>query len=209
MTRIDENKTELLATILLSIATLLAAWAGYQSTRWHSEQAKAQAKATASRIEATRSSGVANREGQVDVALFVQWINAHEAGNDKLAKFYRERFTDRFKPAFDAWIDTHPFTSRDAAASPFSLKAYRLGSSDESDRLEVKANVESAKAVRAIDNADRYVLAVVLFATCLFLAGISTRLRMASAQTAVLAIGWLILFGTVIWMLTFPVTVTL
>lgn len=204
-----ENRTELLATILLSVATLLAAWAGYQSTRWHTVQANAQAKATASRIEATRSSGVANREGQVDVALFVQWINAHEAGDEKLASFYRARFTDRFKPAFDAWMATRPFESANAPSSPFALKSYRLGSSDQAEKLEATADVASAKATRALQIADRYVLSVVLLATCLFLAGISTRLQAATAQRMVLAVGWLVFVGTAVWMLTFPVTVVI
>ena len=75
-----QHRIDLVATVLLALATLATAWAGYQSSRWHSEQAKAQTKATASRIEAARAQDIADRDAQIDVALFVQWVDvAHWA----------------------------------------------------------------------------------------------------------------------------------
>ena len=60
-----------------------------------------------------------------------------------------------------------------------------------------------------IQRADNYVLAVVLFAACLFFAGISTKLRTPTGQAAILALGCaLLFFGTVVWIATFPVSVT-
>jgi hypothetical protein len=53
-----QHRIDVVSTVLLALATLATAWAGYQSSRWHSEQAKA----TASRIESTRSQDVADRE---------------------------------------------------------------------------------------------------------------------------------------------------
>ena len=35
------NRVELVATVLLAVATVATAWSGYQSTRWNGEQAKA------------------------------------------------------------------------------------------------------------------------------------------------------------------------
>lgn len=201
-----ENKIEVFATILLSVTTLLAAWAGYQSSRWHGEQAKAQAKATANRIEATRISAVAYREGQVDIALFVQWVNAHVTGDEKLATFYRRSFTDRFRPAFDEWAEAKPFSGGNAPSSPFVLKSYQLAASEQATQLEAKADVNSKLAVTYIEYANRYLLAIVLLASCLFLAGISTRLKSSQAQRVVLTIGTLVFLATLIWMLTLPVS---
>jgi hypothetical protein len=203
-----ERRIDVAATVLLALATLATAWAGYQSSRWHSEQAKHQAKATASRIEATRSAGVANRQAQVDVSLFTQWVDARLQGQAKLADFYRDRFTDRFQPAFDAWTATDPFGSADAPSSPFVMDEYRIGATAEADALEEEATVAAAEAGEDIDRADKYVLAVVLFAACLFLAGLSTRLSLVSAQVTVLAVGWILFAGTLIWVATFPITVS-
>jgi hypothetical protein len=51
-------------------------------------------------------------------------------------------------------------------------------------------------------------LAVVLFASALFFAGISTKLHTDSARRAVLGLGWLVFLGTAIWLATLPVQVT-
>jgi hypothetical protein len=48
---------------------------------------------------------------------------------------------------------------------------------------------------------------VVLFASALFFAGISTKLEGFRFRTAIVALGYLIFFGTVIWLATFPVSI--
>jgi hypothetical protein len=61
---------------------------------------------------------------------------------------------------------------------------------------------------RYIQRADNYTLAVVLFAASLFFAGISTRLHTRSGRTAILTTGYALFLGTVIWLATFPVNVS-
>jgi hypothetical protein len=51
-------------------------------------------------------------------------------------------------------------------------------------------------------------LAVVLFASSLFFAGISTKLQTSSLRTTLLVLGWVIFLGTAIWLATFPVRLT-
>jgi hypothetical protein len=204
----SRHRVDLLSTVLLALATVATAWSGYQASRWHSEQAKHQAEATASRIEATRSEDDANREVQVDVALFIQWVDARAQGDSPLADFYRARFTDRFTPAFQAWIATKPFDRPQAPESPFAMRQYSVEASEESASQEADANAAAAEAVDDIQRADNYVLAVVLFAVCLFFAGISTKLRTPTGQAAILALGWALFCGTLVWIATFPVSVT-
>jgi len=59
-----------------------------------------------------------------------------------------------------------------------------------------------------IQRADNYVLAVVLFAASRFFAGIITRMHDRSARLAILAIGYVLFLGTVIWIATFPVSLS-
>jgi hypothetical protein len=63
-----ERWVQVVATVLLALAAVATAWAGYQASRWHGEQAVAGAKANAARLESARASGVANRQAQIDVA---------------------------------------------------------------------------------------------------------------------------------------------
>jgi hypothetical protein len=197
---------EVVSTVLLAMATVATAWAGYQSSRWHGEQAQAQSRATAERIESARASGVANREAEIDLELFIQWIDARAQRDTRLATFYRRRFREEFRPAFQAWIATRPFTNPAAPLSPFALPEYRLAATGEVERMEARATASAEEAREHIERADRYVLAVVLFASSLFFAGISTRLRTRWGEAAILGLGCTLFLVTVAWIATFPVS---
>jgi hypothetical protein len=199
---------ELAATVLLALAAVATAWASYQSARWHGEQAKSQSASIAARVESTRAANVANRQGQIDVALFTQWVDAYARDETELAAFYDKRFRPEFKPAFDAWVATRPRANPSAPLSPFAMPQYKLAATAEADRLESKAAAFSARVARVIQRADNYSLAVVIFASSLFFAGISTRLRSSTTRMVVLGLGWTLFFGSVTWIATFPVSLS-
>jgi hypothetical protein len=201
-----ELVAEIAATVLLALAAVATAWSGYQASQWHGEQALAQSRATSTRIESARASGEANRQVQVDVALFTQWADAVAQGEPRLAAFYRDRFRDRFRPAFEAWLAQRPLQNPDAASTPFELPEYRLGATADADRLEAEAEAAGDEVRTDVERAEQYVLAVVLFATAIALAGIGARLRVFPIRVAVLAVGWAVFLGTVAWLATFPVS---
>jgi hypothetical protein len=207
-TRFDRH-FELVATVLLAVAAVATAWASYQSARWHGEQARAQSASVAARVESTRASNVANRQGQIDVALFTQWVDAYARNETELAAFYDKRFRPEFKPAFAAWVATRPRKNPSAPLSPFAMPQYKLAANAAADRLEVKAAASSQRAGAFIERADNYSLAVVLFASALFFAGISTRLRSSTTRIVVLGLGCALFLGSVIWIATFPVSLSL
>jgi len=203
-----EGRFELAATVLLAIAAVATAWAAYQSARWHGEQAKAQSASIAARVESARSAGVANRQTQIDVALFTQWVDAYALDRTELAAFYRKRFRPEFEPAFEAWVATRPRTNPDAPLSPFAMPQYKLAATATADQLETRASAFSARVGIYIQRADNYSLAVVLFAAALFFAGISTRLSAPTPRKLILGLGYTLFLGAVIWIATFPVSLT-
>ena len=81
-------------------------------------------------------SDLANAQQQVDVATFMQWVDAYARGETELVTFYRERFRPEFKPAFDAWIATKPLKTKGAPLTPFAMPQYRLAAKAEADRLD-------------------------------------------------------------------------
>jgi hypothetical protein len=202
-----DHVIELAATVLLALAAVATAWATYQSTRWHGTQARAQSASIAARVESTRAANVANRQAQVDVALFTQWIDAYARKETTLAAFYRKRFRVEFQQAFNAWAATKPVKNPDAPLSPFAMPQYKLAASVLADRLEAAAGASSDLVGAYIQRADDYTLAVVLFAAALFFAGISTRLRGRGARVAIVGLGYTVFLGTVIWLATFPISV--
>jgi hypothetical protein len=199
---------ELAATVLLALAAVATAWAAYQSARWHGEQAKAQSASVAARVESTRQAGVANRQAQIDVALFTQWVDAYAQDATELAGFYRKRFREEFQPAFRAWVATRPRINPDAPLSPFAMPEYKLAATAKADALEAQAAAFSVRVGGFIQRADNYSLAVVLFAASLFFAGISTRLRSSTPRIVILGLGYSLFLGSLIWIATFPVSVS-
>jgi hypothetical protein len=152
-----DERLALLATLLLALATVCTAWSSYQASRWHGEQALAQSSATSTRLESTRASGLANREVQVDVAVLIQWVDAHAAGDVDLAEFYEARFSDRLRPAFRAWIAQRPFDDPDAESDPFALSEYEVPALDKASELEAQASADGEEARENIQRADNYV----------------------------------------------------
>jgi len=199
---------DLLATILLSVAAVATAWATYQAAHWRSEQGLAGNRSTAARVQANRASGIANREIQIDALTFTHWVDAYTRGDTKLATFYFRRFRPEFRPAVNAWAATKPLTNPDAPLTPFSMPQYKSAENARADALEAKGAAESVVAQAEVQRADRYTLCVVLFATALFFAGISTRLRTTGSRVFVLGMGWLLFSSAFLWMITFPLSLS-
>jgi len=201
-----EELLDVIATVLLALATVATAWSGYQASRWNGEQAKLAGRTNALRIEAARAQGLAQAETIVDVGTFMQWVDAYAHNETTLADFYFKRFRKEFKPAVNAWIATKPLRNPDAPLTPFAMAQYQLKARHDATRLDGAATASSAAVLRNIQRSSNYVLAVVLFAAALFFAGISTRLPTLRLRRALLALGLVVFVGTIGWLATFPVS---
>ena len=51
-------------------------------------------------------------------------------------------------------------------------------------------------------------LAVVLFASSLYFAGISTKLQSVPARATILVLGCFVFIGTVVWLATLPISIS-
>jgi hypothetical protein len=195
-----------LSAVLLALATVATAWSGYQASRWNGEQAKAFSKANSNRIESTRASNLATSQTQIDVATFVQWVDAYAKKETRLADFYFKRFRAEFKPAVDAWIATKPLKNATAPLTPFAMPQYKLAAQERADRLEREADAWAAKARANVGRSTNYVLCVVLFAAALFFAGMSAKLPDRRIRVVLLSFGIAVFLGTIVWLATFPVS---
>ena len=202
------GRLEVAATVLLAVAAVATAWSSYQATRWNGEQAKAAAGANASRISAARAQGLSEAQKQVDVATFTQWVNAYARDETELATFYFRRFRAEFKPAVDAWVASKPRKNPSAPLTPFAMPQYHLAAADEAARFDAKAEAGAAAARLDIQRASNYILGVVLCAVSLFFAGISTKLVSERLRLFTLSLGWIVFAGTLIWIASSPVSLS-
>jgi hypothetical protein len=199
------DRLELAATILLAVAAVATAWCSYQANRWNGEQSKQSGTTNRLRLEAARAQGLSEAQTEVDVATFTQWIDAYALRREELADFYFKRFRAEFKPAVVAWLATRPLTNPKAPLSPFAMPEYKLAAAAEADRLDAEAAASSDLVHRNIQRNANYVLGVVLFAVSLFLAGMSTKLRVRRLRIVLLVCGYFVFLTTIVWIATFPI----
>jgi hypothetical protein len=85
------------------------------------------------------------------------------------------------------------------------MPQYQLAAAQEAQRLDAAAVASSKDAADAIERSDDYMLAVVLFATSLFFAGISSKFRSARRRETLLAIGSVTFLAAAVWVVTLGV----
>jgi hypothetical protein len=202
------DRTELVATVLLAVAAVATAWSGYQATRWSGEQAKASSRTNAIRIDAARAQGLAEAQKEVDVATFIQWVDAYAHRETGLTTFYERRFREEFKPAFAAWVATEPLTNANAPLTPFVLPQYRVAAEEAAERLDAEAEVSAALVRRNIQRSSNYVLGVVLFSVALFFAGTSTKLTNPRLRAVAVGVGCVVFLGTLVWIASSPISLS-
>jgi hypothetical protein len=202
------DRTELVATVLLAVAAVATAWSGYQATRWNGEQAKASSRTNAIRIDAARAQGLAEAQKEVDVATFIQWVDAYAHRETELTTFYKRRFREEFKPAFDAWLATEPLTNANAPLTPFVMPQYVLAAEETAERLDADAEASAALVRRNIQRSSNYVLGVVLFSVALFFAGTSTKLTNPRLRAVAVGVGCIVFVGTLVWIASSPISVS-
>ena len=103
-----EPLAEMIATVILALATLATAWSGYRSARWGGEQSSKFSQAGALQTKMNRTSTSAGQITQIDIGIFTNWINAFAKDNQALADFYRNRFRPEFGqwPSRPGWLPT-------------------------------------------------------------------------------------------------------
>ena len=193
------------AAIVLSTATVLTAWSGYQASRWGGVQSSSNNQASKARMEAAHRNSQATLRMIMHLGLFEQYVVAIAADNRKLADFLYARFPQPLRAATDDWLKTNPLTNADAPRSPFDMASYRLREQAEADRLENVAEEMSQAAGSASAFGERYVLLTLIFAMSLFFCGISTKVKWPAVEVAMLAMGVVVLVGGVITLLLLPV----
>ena len=201
-----EPLAEIIATLVLALATLATAWSGYQSARWGGLQSTKYSQAGALRTESTRASTQAGQLIQIEIGMFTNWINAFAADEQELADFYEERFSPELRVAFEAWGATDPRNNPDAPNSPFSMPEYKSSLAEEAERLEQEASETFAEGVAANQTSDDYILNTVILASVLFLAGVQSRINSVPARMVIVILGSLILAFGLYTIATSPIT---
>jgi hypothetical protein len=191
----QDERVEIVAAILLALATVLSAWGAYQATRWSGEQADAYARSASLRAAAGRQGTIASRNIQIDVSTFLAFAQAKASGDERLATFLQSRFRPEFVAPFEAWADNAaPDDQGIPAGTPFDQPEYVLAAQVEADKLTAQADAALAEAQYDNQISDNFVLTAVLFASVLFFAGTAAKFRPQWIRWSMIAVA-VIVFG--------------
>ena len=197
------DRMELAAAIILSAATVIAAWAAYQATRWSGVQAGAYNQSVIRRTDAAQLASVFAAETLIDVQMWLSWIGQVADGDQDAATFLQERMRDEFRPAFDAWLGQVP-AGGIPPGTPFDRDEYLSGTEDSVIRLNDEADALAEEAHRANQISDDFVLTAVIMAIVLFFAGVATRFEDRRIRQAMLALAVVLLVGGVAFTISMP-----
>lgn len=199
------HHVEFWSTVMLALATIATAWAGYQSAGWGGEDARYQQQAMVAIIRSGQLANLAEQRIAIHISLFTQWAEADSDGRRQVADLLFARFPQPLKSAAVAWLATQPYANPQAPATPFEMPEYVLRDRVEAERQATLAAEASAAADQASEVSDRYLLYTIMFALVLFFCGISGKFRSQRLDIAVLVIGSLVLLIATTFMLQLPV----
>jgi hypothetical protein len=191
--------------VMLAVVTLVAAWSGYSAAKWGTESSLHLAKASSIRTKSTKAyqQSLSYRVG--DGLLMNAWLGAHASGDKNLEAVTVRRFTPELRVAFDAWLETHPFTNPKAPAGPQLMPQYHAPGASASVAYDKQADAEYADGQHAGHTADDYVRATVILASVLFIVGISTHFRLRGVRIGLITVGLVLLVFGVTEVLTLPI----
>lgn len=190
--------------LLLSIVALLAAWAGYSAAKWSTEASLSLAKAGGARSRASADQIEATQIRTLDSVSFNAVEGAYVANNAKLFRITVRRLRPGYRPAFEAWLATHPLKNPNAPPDPSVMPQYVIPQEAQARVLSAKSDAYFSHGQAAAGTADKYVRLTVLLAAVLFLVGIGSRFPLRVARYGLTALAGALLVVSVVQLLGLP-----
>ncbi len=172
---------ELVAVLVLGLATVGTAWCGYQAAQWNGVSNAATSTSTDARVEASRLFGLATQKASYDSSMIAQYAEAVQAGNTGLVAFYRATIIrEEMLPVIDRWEaeiragGTPTRLIEDASYVDSQLGPYRAETA--------KADAATKVALQAGENSHDYIINTILLAVALFFSGVMTSFSFLPAR---------------------------
>jgi hypothetical protein len=130
---------EPVTALMMALATVGTAWCSYESASWTRRANRLMNEFNS--LE--RQAGIIDIQGMqaasIHVAMFMELLAAKQAGDEKLASFYVQRFPPAARKAYDAWLAQKPFENPKADPHPFVPNLYQVPGTQQADKLAADA----------------------------------------------------------------------
>ena len=161
--------TEIIAVLLLGVATVGTAWCGYQSSEWNSEQQQLGRRASDERVESNRQFGLALQTIQYDANMIAQYAQAVVDDDTALQTFFKASLIrPEFRPTLDRW--EQEVADGRAPSNLLTDQDYLDQQLAGFQEAQARAAATDAESQEAGDNGDDYVVLTLLLAMALFFA---------------------------------------
>jgi hypothetical protein len=202
--KLIEHWLEILATAVLALGSVIAAWSANQAALWGGVQSASFNQASLKRTEANQLTASADKVLLLDLATFDSYAEAFNRGDTRLAQFYERRFRPEFRVAFDAWLATNPLSDVSAPASPVLMPEYRIAEAERAAQLTAEAEQLLAGVERADTISAAYTTNGFITALALFFAGIAPRFSWRPLKIIVVVIALLTMFYAAGMLFSYP-----
>ena len=197
---------ELAATVVMSLAVVVAAWSAYQASLWGGVQAANANQYSAQLTESSEITTLITAQHEADPQAISTWLTMAADENEQGMQILEERFDDTLRPAFDAWI-AGSIDGEVPPGLPQDLPEYEAGFEALLDAMSfyvAGAAEATATAAEANRTSDRFVLVTVIMASVLFFAGVGTKLTRHSIRVTMLVVAGLLCATAIVAMLSLP-----
>lgn len=177
-----EKIIEIIEVSVLALVAIATAFSGYQGTKWGGAQALLYGQASTARFQADALASLGEQQLAADASLLTAWLQAHEAGDAELETLLERRFTPDYAVAFQAWVQTDPFTNPDAPPGPGYMPGFTNPNLAKAAEVNAQAQADFAEGTASRETANKYVRNTVLFASVLFLVAIAQRFRLRGVR---------------------------
>ncbi len=199
------KQLELTSSIIISLATISSTWCVFQSSRWTGIQAIDAMKANQASRTADTMEIQSLQERQIDVAIFLRYLDALRVNDKKSILFFDKRMPPRLRVAVEAWSKQHPLKNPTTPLTPFFMPEYQVA--EDQKRIDsLNSAQELFQEVRTSNrNSDMYVLLTVIFTSVLFFCGTAPKANPAPIQKLLMMLGSIFFLGALVTLILLPI----
>ena len=190
--------------VMLSVVAVIAAWSGFSAAKWSTESSVKLAEASSTRTKANRAELEGNQIRTLDSVSFNAAFAALVAKDSNAFRLAVKRLRPGYRPAFDAWLATHPLTNLNAPPGPAYMPQYRIPQEQQGHTLESEADKHFKDGEHAGGTSDKYIRITVFLATVLFLVGISSHFPRHSGRYGLITLASGLLVLSIVQLLNLP-----
>ena len=197
---------EVAATVVLSLAVLVASWSAYQSSLGGGVQSVNASQYTGQLTESSELTTLITAQLEADAQAMSTWLVMAADDNDRGMELLEERFDDTLRPAFDVWI-AGSVNGEVPPGVPQDLPEYEAGFAElleAKNFYSVGAVEASAAAAKANSTSDSFILVTVIMASVMFFAGVGTKLKGKTTRLTMLIVAGILCAGAIAAMLSLP-----